>query len=181
MVIPYWDWTIDYEDPANSIVLSNTYYGGNGVGRRGCVEDGAFAGFEAYYPYRHCLERDYDDGYSISSFASSWTVNSIVRYTSLYDSFRQAIESSPHARPHNNIGGDMMTMASPNDPLFWAHHAFIDKIWVEWQEKGSGYLYRYDGPGASLNQILRPWGVMVASVMDTRNLCYYYEEPSRRR
>ena len=28
-------------------------------------------------------------------------------------------------------------MTSPNDPLFWLHHCYIDKLWAEWQEKNN--------------------------------------------
>ncbi|MGE5347514.1 MAG: tyrosinase family protein, partial [Acidithiobacillales bacterium] len=32
------------------------------------------------------------------------------------------------------LGGDMATAASPTDPLFFLHHANIDRIWSEWQK-----------------------------------------------
>lgn len=25
-------------------------------------------------------------------------------------------------------------MTSPNDPVFFLHHCFVDKIWADWQE-----------------------------------------------
>ena len=47
--------------------------------------------------------------------------------------FRAAVESTPHANPHNLLGGHIRSFSSPADPLFWSHHAFIDKIWSAWQ------------------------------------------------
>jgi len=35
---------------------------------------------------------------------------------------------------HVNIGGDMGTMYSPFDPLFWLHHGHVDKLWWSWQK-----------------------------------------------
>ena len=29
----------------------------------------------------------------------------------------------------------MMTSTSPNDPIFWLHHANIDRIWSAWQDR----------------------------------------------
>ena len=50
-----------------------------------------------------------------------------------YSGFRALIESTPHANPHNLLGGHIRSFSSPADPLFFSHHAFIDKIWSMWQ------------------------------------------------
>lgn len=34
---------------------------------------------------------------------------------------------------HEAVGGTMNSSSSPADPLFWLHHANIDRIWAEWQ------------------------------------------------
>ena len=39
-----------------------------------------------------------------------------------------------HGRVHNWVGGNMSSSSSPNDPLFWMHHANLDRIWAEWQD-----------------------------------------------
>ncbi|WP_406209801.1 tyrosinase family protein [Kitasatospora sp. NBC_01560] len=38
-----------------------------------------------------------------------------------------------HNRGHNFIGGHMSQAFSPNDPVFWLHHANVDRIWAAWQ------------------------------------------------
>jgi len=35
--------------------------------------------------------------------------------------------------PHNLLGGHIRSFSSPADPLFFSHHAFIDKLWDMWQ------------------------------------------------
>lgn len=40
-----------------------------------------------------------------------------------------------HGRVHLWIGGNMSASSSPNDPLFWLHHANLDRIWAEWQDR----------------------------------------------
>jgi tyrosinase len=83
--IRYWDWTLDYEYPASSIVFNSSIgFGGNGgldapesVGKGRCVTDGPFAGLQAKYfddvvnnPHdklvQHCLSRGFKDGDSFS-------------------------------------------------------------------------------------------------------------------
>ncbi|MFZ0266541.1 tyrosinase family protein [Caulobacter sp.] len=48
------------------------------------------------------------------------------------------IESLPHNQVHNIIGGVMPTMLSPEDPIFWVHHANIDRLWCAWISAGGG-------------------------------------------
>lgn len=48
--------------------------------------------------------------------------------------FIQYLEEVWHNGVHCAIGGYMCNSASPYDPVFFAHHAFVDKIWYDWQE-----------------------------------------------
>ena len=48
--------------------------------------------------------------------------------------FQSRLEST-HGAVHVAVGGEMATERSPADPLFWLHHATIDRIWARWQEK----------------------------------------------
>lgn len=49
--------------------------------------------------------------------------------------FVQYLEEVWHNGVHCAIGGYMCNSASPYDPVFFAHHAFVDKIWYDWQEE----------------------------------------------
>lgn len=40
-----------------------------------------------------------------------------------------------HNMAHNFVGGHMSSALSPNDPVFWLHHANVDRIWDTWQRK----------------------------------------------
>ncbi len=42
------------------------------------------------------------------------------------------IEGIPHNMVHNDIGGNMPTMLSPIDPIFYLHHCNIDRLWDVW-------------------------------------------------
>ena len=43
---------------------------------------------------------------------------------------------APHNRGHADVGGDMPFPArSVRDPIFWAHHANLDRLWDLWQQR----------------------------------------------
>jgi hypothetical protein len=47
-----------------------------------------------------------------------------------------AVETSGHSYVHVMVGGDMGDPATaPKDPLFWFHHANIDRVWAAWQTR----------------------------------------------
>lgn len=54
-----------------------------------------------------------------------------------FTSFTLALEGARPFGGHNQVhvwvGGTMGTMLSPADPLFWMHHAEIDRRWYLWQ------------------------------------------------
>jgi tyrosinase len=53
-------------------------------------------------------------------------------------SFEAQLEYQPHGPVHNIIGGAMVTLQSPTDPIFWLHHAEIDRLWAAWVAAGGG-------------------------------------------
>ncbi|WP_261765765.1 MULTISPECIES: tyrosinase family protein [Pseudoalteromonas] len=78
------------------------------------------------------------------------------------------------------VGGDMGNpMISPNDPIFWMHHAQIDRIWSEWQKRNPGEKPYLEG----LERKLAPWDVIydIDTIDDISNLgddSYEYEGPN---
>ncbi|HET6805494.1 MAG TPA: tyrosinase family protein [Frateuria sp.] len=55
------------------------------------------------------------------------------------DAFEPAVETAPHNGVHNLIGGAMDNISiSPRDPIFWVHHANIDRLWDAWVLAGDG-------------------------------------------
>ncbi len=45
------------------------------------------------------------------------------------------LEGQPHNNVHNNVGGFMQDFLSPVDPIFFLHHANIDRLWDVWTRK----------------------------------------------
>jgi len=64
-----------------------------------------------------------------------------------HPSFRNAMEGweqvgcSMHNAVHLWVGGHMRDVPiAPNDPVFWLHHSFVDKLWDIWQRR-HGFTY----------------------------------------
>lgn len=58
------------------------------------------------------------------------------------NAFEPQFESAPHNPVHNLIGNVMTTLQSPNDPIFYLHHANVDRLWHAWAlPDGKGIPY----------------------------------------
>lgn len=68
-------------------------------------------------------------------------------------------------------GGDMGIIASSAfDPIFWAHHTMIDRLWHLWQLKwGINNI-----PADYMDKVLAPFQFTVKDVLDIRELGYEY-------
>jgi tyrosinase len=65
--------------------------------------------------------------------------------------------------------GDMVNAGvTAFDPIFWAHHANVDRLWAEWQHRNPNV--GPDDPDA----VLPPWNLTVADTASIRKLGYEY-------
>ena len=56
-----------------------------------------------------------------------------IRHHGISGGEKGAVEVQPHDPVHNAVGGDMGSNAkAANDPIFWLHHAEIDRLWYCW-------------------------------------------------
>jgi tyrosinase len=89
-------------------------------------------------------------------------------------------EWSGHNLIHGFVGGDMGRLdRSPNDPLFWLHHANVDRIWALWQDRRRGAVYPAAWRAELLGGFVDPDGRPVAPVradttLDTLAFGYSY-------
>lgn len=76
-----------------------------------------------------------------------------------------------HDRIHGWVGGDMGSVqTSAFDPIFWAHHCMIDRIWWLWQGKhGMNNI-----PNPFLDKVLPPFEFTVKDVLNAQDLGYDY-------
>jgi tyrosinase len=90
-----------------------------------------------------------------------------------YDHFRGSVEQL-HNRVHVWVGGEDGHMSqipfAAYDPIFWAHHTMIDRLWRLWQLQHPGA-----NPDASLlDQALPPFRMTVRQTLDATALGYDY-------
>jgi len=56
-----------------------------------------------------------------------------------YFSAQSSCESTPHAAVHVSVGGWMGSVpTAAQDPIFYLHHANIDRLWNAWLKQGGG-------------------------------------------
>ncbi|KDR79915.1 hypothetical protein GALMADRAFT_1169475 [Galerina marginata CBS 339.88] len=130
---------------------------------RGCVQDGPFANYTLNVGpgkliTQHCLVRGFQD-----SFSKYLTTAAVTNTTNLltFDDFRKEVEGHPftddfrmHDGGHVAVGGEMSNFfSSPGDPLFFLHHANIDRIWWQWQQKDAARLYEIAGPATLVEPV----------------------------
>ncbi|KAH7184575.1 uncharacterized protein B0J16DRAFT_397919 [Fusarium flagelliforme] len=166
-----------------------------------CVDDGPFKDFYPAYlggDYDpHCLSRNWNDGRENvgNMLSENYNKEAVDKVQNIdnYNDYRYDLEGGPHGAIHASIGGDMGPSTSPNDPIFFLHHAQIDRLWWLWQEVSPKTRYtefsgiktqdQFDGttpPPASLDDILLMNGLAedlkVKDLMTIKSslLCYTY-------
>ncbi len=191
VTLPYWDWTAD-RTPRSSLWAPD-FLGGTGRSRDGRVMDGPFARSGDRWTItvrvdgRDFLRRNLGaGGLPLPTRAEVDSVLAMDTYdmppwNSGSDGFRNHLEGwrgvNLHNRVHVWVGGQMATGVSPNDPVFWLHHAFIDKLWADWQARHPDSPYLPGGGTrdvVDLDETMRPWNdVTPADLLDhTRYYTY---------
>jgi tyrosinase len=96
-------------------------------------------------------------------------VNQLLALSSFLD-FQSQLEDV-HNGVHVWVGGTMGSIGtSAYDPIFWAHHTMIDRIWRMWQLRHPGAR----PPRALLGRALAPFPGTVRDTLSTTALGYDY-------
>jgi tyrosinase-like protein len=105
-------------------------------------------------------------GQSLPTTADISTAMAISTFTKYVEQI-----NLPHGQVHNWCNGTMSNpMISPADPLFWMHHAFLDKLWSERQVTNPGQSPNVSGT----DRILDPWFETIDDVASIAALDYQY-------
>ncbi|TFK72334.1 Di-copper centre-containing protein [Pluteus cervinus] len=156
--------------------------------------------------------------YANETFTQAMVDASVQHYTGDYKGFQKSFQDyqGPHAGVHLMVGADLTGLCpgnapascipgetwSPNDPLFFMHHARVDKAWYDWQNRNAANKCAFEGgsvqmldsladydeyplgapPNLSLNSVFPTDGILqsnvhIQDVMDTKGgyLCYTYQ------
>jgi tyrosinase len=84
--------------------------------------------------------------------------------------FQNQIENI-HGGVHVWAGGTMGSVpTAAYDPIFWAHHCMIDRLWYLWQLRHPGAGI----PASLLGRALAPFPMTVRETLDITQLGYDY-------
>jgi tyrosinase len=98
-----------------------------------------------------------------------------------------ALEAVPHGAVHSQVGGWLGAFDTAGlDPLFWCHHANIDRLWEVWIKRDNQHVNPSSGAFLTAltfpihNAAGQPITFTVQDVLDTRapSLAYQYEDTS---
>jgi Common central domain of tyrosinase len=110
------------------------------------------------------------DDFDESLLPTTGLIDQVLRL-SPFRPFQRNLEAI-HGPVHNAVGGDMATAHSPSDPLFFLHHANIDRLWAKWEKTAKST----DPPNT--NESLKPRGKIISGkvggVVDVAQLDYRY-------
>jgi len=149
--IPYWDWTKDQEFPP------------------------WLAGFTPTVTMPAPLSpitvtRSPGTSADLATIVSNITT---VMGNGTFAPFTSSLEAV-HGAVHVWVGGTMGFIATaPADPIFWMHHANIDRLWWEWQQGHAGENPNLSGTGSS-SPVMDPWSYTEPQTRDITALGYEY-------
>ena len=162
--LPYWDWT----DPMR---IPDVFYTGSLAHTRNRSLGSTFDQFT----FNTDMLDDIMDLQGFQAFAS------------FENGGFGELEGSPHNNIHVWVGDDMGRVADAgNDPLFWCHHANVDRIWALWNEMGNvnsddtdwlNHMFNdhfFDGSGSSIDVSVSD----MVSTYNLGNLSYRYDDQS---
>lgn len=194
IAIPYWNWELS----GNDNPFTDDFMGGDGDSVQGDrVVSGPFAYANNQFKIRVWDGSSGDDGLlrvfgteptsylpTPTQVASSLTK---TPYSPSTNSWERNCEGGLHNPVHNWIGGNMGDATSPNDPIFFLHHCYIDLLWENWRKQhptSAPYLPTSGTPGYDLTSTLvfnksgkpAPWSGSwtVQDTLDTTGLGYSY-------
>lgn len=95
------------------------------------------------------------------------TIQTTVMQATVYRTFTLALEGAQPYGAHNLVhmwfNGTMSNVPiAPADPMFWMHHAEIDRIWSIWAQSHPGQVPNLSGADA----VLDPWPENVSDVLN---------------
>jgi tyrosinase len=96
-------------------------------------------------------------------------INGVLEYPD-FARFTSNLEDL-HGDVHMWVGGHMADIPfAAYDPIFWAHHCMIDRVWRKWQLRHPSGSF----PASVLDQVMEPFHLTARQVLDPTGLGYDY-------
>lgn len=134
VTVPYWNWSSGPTTGVPTPCESPTY-----VNRSGdTVPNPLFAG--PLPPGAGSAMTNRRTDIDTTSFSDLATSAQAALTNSDFDDFQDAL-NSVHGSVHVRVGGSMSSVAYAGfDPIFYLHHANVDRLWAAWQNSHPGAL-----------------------------------------
>jgi tyrosinase len=177
VMLPWWDWTKTREvpeafaektDPDGSpnplysaaIPALAREQGSHATGRAGPETRGLSK-------YEQTIR---DPGRPQTFLPTKGQIDHLLAEAQQYEQFRSELEDY-HGEVHVWVGGHMGNLPFASfDPIFWAHHCMIDRLWRIWQLKHPGASF----PASTRGKTMTPFNLTGAQVLDPNALGYDY-------
>jgi tyrosinase len=194
VTLPYWDWMRDRGK--SSALWNEDFMGGDGEGPKSHVETGPFAFAAGHWKLTvqsqgvrdPALRRSFGSGARLPTRAK---IENTLRRTP-YDgapwadmmrsrmgsAFRPRLEHVVHDPVHGWVGGTMQLATSPNDPVFFLHHANVDRLWAVWvahHPSEKRYLPEAAGTRWDADKSMPVLPTKPSAVLNHHSLGYHYD------
>ena len=136
ITIPFVDWGYEADRYSGTIEKSMAFTGYYyGEEKNGCLDGNIYNSFSlrpdmSAFLGRSCVFNQFNPNYKIGGWS---TIDSMIFANREYEAFAKEVEQGLHFNIHSRIGGIMIRKISPMNPIFWAHHSFIDLVLTTWQ------------------------------------------------
>lgn len=146
ITLPYWNWQLTGADNP----FTSNFMGGNGDGTQDQrVTSGPFSRERSDFEVKVWDEGVGNTGLrrDLGATGSLPTPEAVISALNLTPYWREASsetdqggwenhsETELHNPVHAWIGGNMREASSPNDPIFFLHHCYLDLLWERWKHQ----------------------------------------------
>ncbi|MBK5344556.1 tyrosinase family protein [Pseudomonas sp. TH49] len=140
ITLPYWNWQLTGADNP----FTSNFMGSNGDGlQEQRVTSGPFSNEQSQFVVRVWDEGTGNPGILRNLGASGVLPTPLQVIATLnrtpywleQSGWENVSESELHNPVHAWIGGSMAQATSPNDPIFFLHHCYLDLLWERWKHQ----------------------------------------------
>ena len=167
--LPFWDWTVTRSVP-DAYTVERDPDGADNPLHHGIVDPVAMQqGQNANPPLNLPAQTFRQPGQPGTALPSAERIRDTLEVDDFF-TFSDELESW-HGGVHVWVGGHMRRVpVAAFDPIFWAHHTQIDRLWRIWQLHHPAPSFT----SAYLNTALPPFPMTVAQTLNVRALGYDY-------
>ena len=151
VTIPYWDWTVDRGIPSWVASYTPTVT----TPAQGAISVTRAPGNPSFLP-------------TAAEISGVLGIGDFPTFTTNLEAY--------HGSVHVWVGGTMgFIHSAPCDPIFFMHHANIDRLWSQWQAANPGKNPNLPGPSPGPNSPqMDPWAYSESDTRTTAGLGYTY-------